>query len=409
MDMKKEKITFNNIILITSFILLLVDLFIRSNIYNDLIKVQDIVAIIVVLYLIYIIKKLKQHNFNNYIILVFSLYIIYLFSSNIIHYYLNSVNYLFVFYILKEVEFFVFMLLGIYILYNFKRLSINLFTILISLNIIYGFYQILKGSISYYGIRSIVTHAPAGSAAVFFLSTILLFYFYKIKDNFIYLLLALSSNILLLATVSRTYIIGIIIFFGLYFAINIYMNANLTMKKNYIINFTIVLLLIIIIFFFSVYFFQNAYTETIKSRFSHIKRGLMIRFNKQIEYYNTLIKGSPISYLFGRGKSSPEYLIYGKSLAVDNQHTRAFFEMGLFGMILWYSVFILIMIELIRLNNKSEIVFYASLLFTYLIMGFAMELFQTTISGLGFWLTTGLLLGNSYYRTYSEQVNTENT
>lgn len=398
MELTNKKINFKNKLLIISFLLILVDLFIYSDIASSIIKIQDLSAVITFIFLLYILKEIKYYGFSQQFIFISLIYFFYLAFVNLIYIHMGFYNFNSIFYILKEFEYIIAMFLFIYIYINYKSLFEKLFTFFVVLNILYGYYQIFIGEVSFYGIRSITTRFPAGSGAVYFICSIWLYFLFINKKKKIYLLLSIMSVFLIFATVSRTNIIGIAVFLISHLFIKLInlIRENSKINSLYFVYFSFLIILIVSsLFFLDVFPSNNIYLNTIEQRFSVIFDQFDYRIQKQINQYDILLRGSISAHIFGRGKGSPEILMDYRALGVDNQFTRLVFEMGIIGALLWFIMLFILSYNIICLADKKNTYLFSSFLLSYMAMGMGLEVLQTTIPGIWFWTFIGILYADS--------------
>ncbi|QSF42310.1 hypothetical protein [Priestia megaterium] len=399
--LKNKKST--NILLQISFIFILIDQFIISDIGSSL-KVQDIGILLMIIGFYPIFKMVKANNKLKNLSLLFILYLFYIVITNLIFVSVYDLWFRHIFYILKEFEFFLIFLLTVYIMKSDKN---NKFTLIIKLllllNLLYGFFQVAIGEVSYYGIGSLISPAPSVSGNVYFICSIIMFYFYKVEKKQYILIATILFIILTFFTVSRTYIISTILFFFIYYSIIFIFKGKKTFKtKNIIISaflISIIALSILININLNVnnskYLSNTTFISQIVNRMTNLDHSADVRANKTAFYYKTFIDDDVNVILFGKGKGITEQTFNMTTLAVDNQYMRALIEMGIIGTILWMVVILYIPTGLRVSNNLIEKSLFLALLGCYLAAAIGTELFQTVRPGTAFWFLTGLLYAKS--------------
>jgi len=407
----REKNKIIDCIVILSSLLYIIDVLLISKIEQSLnLRIQDIASVLSIISITYIIRKYKK-NFS-YIFLSILIFFTYVIIDNLIFYLNGKINGKFIFYIGKEVEYILCMFTILYFLSNYYRSFYSILNILICANILFGFYQVVIQKISYYGIGTIFETAPSFSGAIYFLCSILCFFIYKKYKKDKFKIYSLLFYILVLFTVSKTNILGLTIFYILYFIIDIFYRINKNLKNknlnNHLIRFrkifsVIIFLVIIIIFIIFILnskiinnILNSELVRRIFYRFSVLNNSYSIRKNKAKYYYNCFIGNSVLSLLFGCGKGVTEFRFGTDTLAVDNQFIRGIIELGLIGIILWLNVIFSIMNFIRKSKLRINYFFIISLFISYLFMGIGYEVFVVTKSGIIFWFLTGIFIGDVY-------------
>lgn len=405
---KKNKVAENVIIL--SSLLYIVDVLLISRLGQDFnLRVQDIASILSIFTCVYIISRYRKNRRDfSYIILSISIFFMYVIVSNLIFYAKGNINKMFVFYIGKEIEFFLCMFTIAYFSKNHNKWFYKILNILVSVNIIYGFYQIIIGSISYYGIGTIFEEAPSISGMIYFTCSIISFFMYKKFNKKKFMVYSLLTYALTIFTISKTSILGVTIFYVSFFILeNLYkiniaiksdkQNNNLIKVQKVLFTIIILILLIILIILFLNskminIILSNKLVEKIIYRFKLLSSSYSFRKNKTKFYYDYFIGNSTISMFFGCGKGITEFALDFNTLGVDNQFVRAIIELGLVGIILWLNILIMI----INFIKKSELYinycFIKSLFIAYLCMGIGYEVFVVTKGGIIFWFLVGVFI-----------------
>lgn len=397
-----------------AFILILIDLFISSNLFSlSSLRIQDIGIVIALIFSKPLINMIKEDKFLKRICLLALLYFFYLLLTNLIFIPVYELWYRFIFYILKEVEFFIIFILTIYILREIKSNKLYiLIKLFIFINLIYGCYQVGTGNIAYYGIGSLVSPAPSVSGNIYFISFLITFYFFKVERRKYLLLFSILLFVLTLFTVSKTYIILAILFLILLFTIyiilkviNIRFSDSLNFKKIFISTFFVIIsllfFLVLINFNFQSYTSNNLFLEKIGNRMTLIDSSASYRANKTQAYYYTFIDNDLRVLFFGSGKGITEQVYNTYTLGVDNQYIRALIEMGIIGLFLWLIVIFTIIFNIKGNNSSIEKRFFLSLLGCYLAAGLGTEIFQTIQPGTSFWFLSALLCSN--YNSFIEK------
>lgn len=405
-------------IIIFIFLLYLIDLLFISNIYNSSqLRVQDIASVLSFPCIIYLIRKINKKIDVKYLIISIAFYFAYLAISNSIFYLNQNIDNRFVFYILKEFEFILAMAVTFFIFLYYRRIGYKIMNIFLGINIIFGLTQLISGQISYYGIGSIISLEPAASGLIYFTCTILYFAQFLEKKIYIYLLLSIVSIILTIFTISKTNILGLFIFFLTFVSISLsikMLKRTINMKRKNLIMFFlsiygVVIVLIIIKLNYTKLISGNILVNKLIFRFLKGTDSFLYRINKSEFFYDTFIGNSVIKTLFGGGgKGVPEFFLNTNSLAVDNQFVRAIIEMGLIGTVLWL-IMLLVLVTIFsnalkKVDTTKYFAMFIALFICYLAMGFGFEVFQTTRSGMSFWIITGFLLAHTKSYTSIEYI-----
>lgn len=395
----------SNLFLRLAFILILIDLFLTSNIFLPEIRIQDLAIVITVIFSKPLFKMIFNDKYLKRICLFALLYFFYLILTNLIYIPLNGLWYRFILYVLKEIEFFIIFILTIYNLRGIRNNKIiKLIKIFIIINIIYGFYQVVTGSIAHYGIGTLVSPAPSVSGNVYFLSFVIFLYFYYIERKKYLLILSALLYILILCTVSRTYIIISTLFMILIIIIPFirkYLNINLdriNLRKIIIFIFSIIIVLIALLITINLNdkpdVSNTIFVKKIVHRMTNFENSADYRAYKSQIYYNTFVNDDLRIILFGSGKGITEQVNNTYTLGVDNQYIRSLIEMGFLGIIFWTNMIIGIFFNIKSNDKKIEKNFFISFLSCYLLAGVGTELFQTIHPGTSFWFFSAILCSN---------------
>ena len=340
-----------NIIKISS-LLYIIDIFIISQLNLNLnIRVQDIASLLSIFSLPYIIKRHRNTTKNfSYIVLYINIFLTYIMISSMLFYIKGNINEMFVFYIGKEIEFILCMITISYFSQNYNDNFYRILCILIITNIIYGFYQIFTGKTSYYGIGTIFEEAPSISGMIYFICSVVSFVMYKkfaIKRFKGYSLL---TYVLTIFTISKTSILGLTIFYILFFILEKLYNINIIIKgekqdkrlisfRKILLTFIILILICILAIIFlnvsiTINILRNEWIQKIVYRFNLFNSSYSFRKNKARFYYDYFIGDSILSLFFGCGKGITEFAFDVNTLGVDNQFVRGIIELGLVGIII---------------------------------------------------------------------------
>lgn len=396
-------------ILIISALLYYIDIFLVSRLtLNSVLRVQDMASVLSFLIVYYIIKNDKKDgkkNYNNLLLML--IFVLYMVIGNFIFYLKGNIDLNSIFYIGKNIEFY---LCFIIISYFFRIHTIKaykIFEITIMFIVIYGFYQLLIGKISYYGIGTMFETAPSTSGSIYFVSSTVSFYLYKMIKKSRFRNYAILTYILTILTISKTNIIGLTLFYIIFFTLEISHkvivrnNKYTYIKKDKILIIMAFLILILTAILFVIYKFdvnriinENNMITKIIDRFNRLGSSYSFRSNKAGYYLEYFIKDSPLILLFGSGKGITEYAFKVKTLAVDNQYVRAIIELGIIGIIIWTSVVVSILKSLKRLNVKYVYHLGISLFISYLAMAIGYEVFVVTKTGIVFWFLMGIFNSN---------------
>ena len=336
-------------------------LLITKTSFTGDIRTQDIATLLAVPIFFYALKRINV-NFNiNKIILSISVYFLYLLITNLIIYAtgINSIK--FIFYIIKELEYMIGMLIVFYCGVYHREKMIKIISILIFINIIYGVCQFGLGKISYYGIGAISDSNPAASGLVYFMCAILSFIIFINKKNSKYIIYFILSIGLTILTISKTNILGVVIFIAIYVVLYIMyrcINKIIKIKKtNILIIANCIIAMIILVVIADItrldsIILENDFISRIIYRFSRSGHSFSFRMNKAEYYYNSIIGDSVLRTLFGAGKGIPEYYFKASALGVDNQYVRFIIEMGYLGTSLWIIQLGFIGVKLRKASSK---------------------------------------------------------
>lgn len=404
----KNKIV--NYMIILSSLLYYIDIFIISSVAGSRnVRLQDVASILAFMVMYHIIKSQAESDksYQNTVLLM-GIFLLYVVIGNIIFYMKGDIDSKTIFYIVKEVEFYACFLIISYFFRNYLNGIYKITQLLMIFIILYGFYQVGTGSISYYGIGTIFETAPSISGSIYLACSVLSFYMYKVFKNKNFKIYAILTYLLTIFTISKTNIIGLTLFYISFFALEM-LNKFITKNSNKLFfNKKKVLITMGFLIFLSIIFvigYNNAKINElitgndtisrITGRFGRLDSSYSFRSNKASYYLKYFIGNSPIAILFGRGKGITEFAFNVRTLAVDNQFTRAIIEIGIVGITIWTSVIISIISSLKKSNNIVAYHLVISLFIGYLAMGVGYEVFVVTKTGIVFWFLMGVFGSNS--------------
>ncbi len=372
----------------------LVDFFIVSRISGISIYLHDIVFVVFIICLI--IFDNAKVKFNLRVIFFTGIYFLYSFIVTsfliIMGTKLTYISYL---YIIKEIIYItVFFIITRSFNSNF-RVSSKILIALIAVNIVYGVYLTISGNIAHYGIGSIITTSPSQCGIIYFTCMVISLIYFVNTQKRLYLILTLISIVLTALTISRTSIIGVLVFFSIYIFTKMLLSINKRFqlrKLKYNIYIILASVALIICFInFNNNSFENNLVQRIMNRMGYISKSVTTRMDISKSYYSNIIGDSTIKLLFGQGKAIPEITQNKDTLGVDNQFVRLIIETGIIGSLLWIiMIFNWIMHLIKRLEVKNSIILL-SFVGAFFVMGLGYEVFQVTKAGISFWLILAIL------------------
>lgn len=278
--------------------------------------------------------------------------------------------------------------------FNFEKFII----LLILINILYGCFQIFSGQwFGFYGVASIGDQASAASGNAFFICFVLSIYLRMQGYGILLTIFALISFLCLVATFSRTFIVGGMVFLFLLLLpflarllIRLFANGSIA-RGVFKLTVLAVIFLGIANIFASESEKISAVGDKLIFRLGKVSDAAEYRGSKSIRQLE-LIENLWF-LIWGRGKGFPEWVKGTSILAVDNQYVRNLMEMGLAGTFIWFVLIFKIAGRFnFDLSFGREGMFWLAFLATYLIMSIPLEIFSTARSGAFFWLLTGYLL-----------------
>lgn len=387
-----------HLVLWGSYLLFLIDLFIFDGTGMIKVNIQDITSIIAVF--IVIKYLLNSYDLKKKFVFPYAIYFGYLLITNLVIRLLLVDNNVFLFYILKEIIYYIIMIISYLCIRKNKELANKLLNYIIFINILYGVLSVVTGSVAYYGIGSINSDAPSQSGMIYLGCVMLSYFLYLDSKKRKYIFYIILTFLLVLLTVSRTAILGVIIFMitlGLLKVLsNIRSKSRLSLKSIIIITLITMIsfLAIIILIYSDGVEYSNNYIFTIFNRFNAFNSSLSNRL-RRLELF-TLDKGNDIfKLLIGYGKGTPELILNRKGLAVDSQYFRLYLEMGIIGTLLWTSILFKTVMNVSKNQNPYYKRFSIAFTVSFLAMGFGFEIFQVTKAGSLFWLVQGLIIAAS--------------
>jgi len=386
------------------FILLLLDIFIISTI-NSYVTFADIAFVLLILTNL---RNAKGRIIAPTTLIATVLYFAYsIMLSSVMIVTDSGVSYISYLYIVKELVY----LSAFFVVinsYNANYLfSKKLIYLGLIMNLTFGLYSIISGEIAHYGVGSIVSSAPSKSGIVYLTCFFVSFIYFTKEKKKSYLIFILISIILVFATISRTAIVGLVIFLSTFLILTLLnkIRTKFTLK-NIIVLIGVIFIFFILAIFMDSYFdnSNNYIISSILDRFNNIFGAVETRSNVTKTYYNGIIGDSTIRLFFGQGKSIPEVFTGTGTLAVDNQYTRFILEGGIIGLLLWMFMVFSWLITLSRSLIRVHKLFLVSFVVTYMTMGMGYEVFQVSKSGLTFWFVLGVLYANRRCELYPGSV-----
>jgi len=291
---------------------------------------------------------------------------------------------------LKEVQYFVYF---VFFTNTIKRKEDVSFIMIILLycsinNIVWGGYQVINGTVSYYGIESMSSRAAAHSGGIYFIITVIMMYLFSKKENLFFLLVAIISSILTCFVVSRIFILSLIFMLGVYFLYDFSLIIFARKNKKMLLFYGCLLLVGIILLLNFENFVGNTYIRRIIARFSRFDAGSSVRINKWGNYLDT---SNILGIVFGNGKGFSQSLRNGTfRLHTDSQYVCSILESGIIGTLIF--LWILFEVSLKHFFKKQfnhETVFLCIITASYLLVGVTIEVFQTVLQASLFWCVVG--------------------
>ncbi|MDZ5711314.1 O-antigen ligase family protein [Jeotgalibacillus haloalkalitolerans] len=352
---------------------------------------EDIIIFISTLTLFgYIANKNNEIN-RDLTVKLWYFYIFFIALITTIRYFFGEIEIISFFFILKEIEFFIFFILS----YSVGRMLSNgkiaiYVNIIIIPSLVWGALQVILGIKAHYGIGGIGNEAPSISGMSFGVISFIYLYLWlnnKIKKlSIIYFCLYITSSLFVILTVSRGAILAMlcanIFFWGALFVFK-----NESSKLKYILSsISIILIITILNYFFDFIYLFN----TVIERFSRIDQSSNIRFNN---WGYLLQHNDSLGWIVGMGKSFPNVITGSSYLQVDNQYIRNIIEMGLIGSVIWFILIFSFIYTVFRANKKVITIIAITFTLLFLVYSMVSEAFQVSRISLLYWAFTGLLIG----------------
>lgn len=373
-------------------------------------RLQDIIILIAVVLTVasYISKNgvnLKNNFTNSELNRIIKLKVLSLFLLLLLNLYIvvsgNIPFYPYVFYYLKEVQYFV---LFVLLIFHFDNVTYyyKFFVVSLLVQMLWGLIQLLSGNhYGFYGIGLLGEKGPSQSGVLYFISySIFVSRLYclllnksvnsrqqKITLNF---LLSVIAFILVNMTVSRTSIMATLF---VTFILFLSLLSRLKYPRKIIGYMIILFFIIFIVLRNSTNLIDNKSINYVLMRLGNIPNGIMIRLRK---WYDTffIIFDSPIQVLIGRGTGIHNYIFGTKTLSVDSNYFRVLFEQGLVGLALFF-IYIYYIYDYI--NQKAAEPYKISwkiITIGMLMIGITHEVFYVVKSSEIFWLYTAMIISN---------------
>ena len=312
--------------------------------------------------------------------------------------FLNTPNYIFNLIVLfiKETSYLAYFIITLIFSSEVKNKQLKKFievVLLTSIPIfIYAVYQLYNGSTGMYGL-SVFGHekSPASSGlialSVFYLSFL---YTQLFKVNWFSLTFVLSAAILVLVIGSKLAAIGLLTFAISYVILDLH-------PKNFFKGIFGVLILYLILLFSINSGIGNLYrlNQIFNPIDAVLNRGIWFKFD-WFENWVDLLFGQGLS--IGHIDKLNNTFSYG--MAMDNQLLYFTLVVGLAGTLIY--LFILFLLVDSHGSKSIEKKLQISLIISFLAMGMGAEVFQLSISGIIFWIISGLLIGISVKKLRSQ-------
>ena len=273
--------------------------------------------------------------------------------------------------LLKEIQFLYFA----YLLYYYRSQGLfRLIDVMALINILYGVFSILTFRIAYYGIGTIGNPEPSNSGAMY--AFVAIWLHIRSEDiqsmkGFPYRALCILGTVCCIATVSRTYVFGIVSYFAVYYFMR-------SFKKVITLGLTILILSQGVLLFSPGIVEENEQIARLVSRVSSVEKAAIHRYRK---WQSQLAMTDGIEKIFGTGRGSGQESM---SLAMDSQYVRGIVENGFLGTgLLWGGFFSIWLI-----SSKRRLVFYhtSALLCMVIVICFPAETLLVSKSGTLIWL-----------------------
>ncbi|MCP1154172.1 hypothetical protein NKS27_17415 [Peribacillus frigoritolerans] len=352
-------------------------------------RLEDFIVVILGIFMLFVFFRKYveiETSFNKWIFA----FTIYVFLISIINIVFNNLNPVYLFYYLKEVQYFIYFFVLLYATRyaKFRIKFIKLLLIMSLVTMAWGAYQLLfNNTVGYYGIGVLSETSSSQSGGLYFLISVFFLYMINItKRNIkrtVYFLLFIGSVGLVLATVSRTAIMALTVVYPLYMIFTIFRIKAIRV---------VIWLYVIILTSPILYWLLRDYLYTITERLSRIDSGSSIRSRK---WEWILSYGSDLGFVFGEGRGFAQTVTGGFTLGTDSQYVRNILELGAVGT----TLFMFIILGLLFFAFKNLKSMYAESLFIilvtvgFLVMSVTHEVFLVTIQASMFWILMGGFVG----------------
>ncbi|MFC4389152.1 O-antigen ligase family protein [Gracilibacillus marinus] len=381
--------------------LLLISLFLIPGFSVAGIGVRLDDAIVICLAMLVIVMFIKESQniqtpINKWIII----YCIYVMSITLINIILNNLSLIYMFYFIKEVQYFIYFFAFVYVMKNkwFRKKFKNILLFLILLSMGWGFYQLLfDASVGYYGIGLVSVTASSQTGGVYFLISIFSLYLINtektLRRRVFYFILFMSSSGLLFATISRTAILAFVLTYVVYLFFMLFrMSVRRVLIWVYVTLMAAPLIYLVI----------KDYLPSISERLGRMDEGANTRTAK---WDYLLSFSSDIGAIFGEGRGFVQTITGGLTLSADSQYIRNILELGYIGS----ALFLFIILSLLIFAFKNMKSFYGESLFLilstcgFLIMSITHEVFLVTIQASFYWVLVGIFVGKIIHRKKDEE------
>lgn len=354
-------------------------------------RLDDAVAIYIGIFLLGLLfqKKLEKQPIFRQIVF----YLIYCSILTGAYMFFDGLNMFYVFYFLKEIQYFLYFFFFLYICSKSEQQSdVMIRTLRLSaiVTCIWGLFQLATGKMAgFYGVGLIGESGSSQSGGAFFLITLFFLYLYeKNKQKFDGLLILVSMT-LTLFTVSRTAVFALTVSVIVYFLIKLLtvrIKATSIVKGVYFIFFSSILSILVY------KLLPSNRTDGIIGRFGNVSGGSETRVNK----WELLMQHADLNVqLFGHGKGFAQVVTGGTTLSTDSQYIRLLLEVGFLGIILWSIVIGTIFYIAFKhfKSNKNEAIFLMLSTVGFLVMSITHEVFIVTIQASVYWILVGIMIG----------------
>jgi len=300
---------------------------------------------------------------------------------------LNNLNPLFLLYLVKEIQYFLyfFFVLIICTKYSADENLIKWFTYLSIATVAWGIYQFIFTSRGYYGIGMISEPASSQSGGAFFTISLFFLYLYELKRKYLYGLFFLLSVWLTFATVSRAAMVALV------FVLILYILRLIFVNRRKILTIYLMSCFAVSSFFFFPWIKSNSLYQKFYERINTIDEGSNFRmyiWQSRLSTYDLF------DLIFGRGKGYTQTFSKGFTLAADSQYVRLLLEIGIIGLVLWLVVIFSILFFAVKhyRTSKPESMFIILFTLGYLVMSITHEVFMVAIQGSLYWIMISLML-----------------